>query len=143
VARFPKELSLPPKLWYQTMRPLVFEKEHESGGHFAAFERPDAIVDDLRTMFGKGGGAFGVVKGCTGFDAQEVRVSSEKPDDLDGEHLMQICLHLNKTDPLHREFGNEGKQVNRQMMTTKTLHVRPSDTSASSTSISLCLSDYW
>jgi hypothetical protein len=36
------------------MGPLVFEKEHDSGGHFAAFERPDALVKDLRTMFGKG-----------------------------------------------------------------------------------------
>jgi hypothetical protein len=61
------------------MGPLVFEMEHKSGGHFAVFERPDAIVDDLRTMFGKRGGAFGVVKGCTGFDAQELRVSSGKP----------------------------------------------------------------
>lgn len=79
VARFPKELTLPPKLWYQTMGPLVFESEHESGGHFAAFERPDAIIDDLRTMFGKGGGAFGVVKGSSGFDEQEIRVSYGKP----------------------------------------------------------------
>ena len=79
VARFPKELTLPPKLWHQTMGPLVFESEHESGGHFAAFERPDAIVDDLRNMFGKGGGAFGVVKGRSGFDEHEVRVSYGKP----------------------------------------------------------------
>ena len=79
VARFPKELGLPPKLWYQTMGPLVFESEHDSGGHFAAFEKPDAIVEDLRTMFGVGGGAFGAVKGCTGYDDQEVRMPSGKP----------------------------------------------------------------
>jgi hypothetical protein len=47
-------LNLLPKLWYRIMGPLVFEKEHDSGGHFAAFERPDALVKDLRTMFGKG-----------------------------------------------------------------------------------------
>lgn len=61
------------------MGPLVYQKDHDSGGHFEAFERPDAIVDDLRTMFGKGGGAFGVVRGCSGFDEHEVRVSSGKP----------------------------------------------------------------
>jgi hypothetical protein len=65
-----KELNLPPKLWDQIMGPLVFEKEHNSSGHFAAFERPDALVEDLRTMFGKGGGAFGFVKRCTGYDEQ-------------------------------------------------------------------------
>jgi hypothetical protein len=35
--------------------------------HFAAYERPDAIAKDLKTMFGKGGGAFGVVKGLDGY----------------------------------------------------------------------------
>ncbi|KAH8588636.1 epoxide hydrolase [Bisporella sp. PMI_857] len=66
ISRFPKDLILLPKLWNQTMGPVVFEKEHESGGHFAAWERPDAIVDDLRTMFGRAGGAFNVVKGHSG-----------------------------------------------------------------------------
>lgn len=41
---------------------MVFENEHDAGGHFAAYEQPDAIVDDLRSMFGRGGGAEGVVK---------------------------------------------------------------------------------
>jgi len=68
IARFPKELGLAPKLWNQTMGPVVFESEYESGGHFAAWEEPDAIVDDLRKMFGKDGGAFAVVKGRTGYD---------------------------------------------------------------------------
>lgn len=35
--------------------------------HFAAYERPDAIAKDLKTMFGKGGGAFGVVEGHDGY----------------------------------------------------------------------------
>lgn len=67
IARFPKELGLMPKLWNQTMGPLVFESEYESGGHFAAWEKPEAVVDDLRKMFGKDGGAFAVVKGRTGY----------------------------------------------------------------------------
>jgi hypothetical protein len=35
--------------------------------HFAAYERPDAIAKDLKTMFGKGGGALGVVRGHDGY----------------------------------------------------------------------------
>ncbi|KAH9037761.1 alpha/beta-hydrolase [Lactarius hengduanensis] len=46
---------------------VVFESEHEVGGHFAAYEQPEALVSDLRTMFGKSGPAAGVVPGCTGY----------------------------------------------------------------------------
>lgn len=67
VARFPKELTLPPKSWYATMGKLVYQSEHSHGGHFAAWERPDAIVNDLRSMFGKRGGAFGVVPNRNGY----------------------------------------------------------------------------
>ncbi|KAG6875151.1 hypothetical protein C0992_004970 [Termitomyces sp. T32_za158] len=48
---------------------LVFEAEHEEGGHFAAYEKPEILAGDLRKMFGKGGGAFGVVKDKNGYDA--------------------------------------------------------------------------
>lgn len=67
LARFPKELGLPPKAWHRMMGPVVFESEYEKGGHFAAWERPEAIVDDLQKMFGKGGGAYNVVKGKDGY----------------------------------------------------------------------------
>ena len=85
---FPKELSRLPKQcvvcrslfhpailtfiyvaggrWYQVPN-LVFESDHEHGGHFAAHEMPEALVGDLRNMFKKGGPAFGVVKGQTGY----------------------------------------------------------------------------
>jgi hypothetical protein len=46
---------------------IVFDGEHESGGHFAAYERPQDLADDLRKMFGKGGPAFGVVSGKSGY----------------------------------------------------------------------------
>ena len=46
---------------------IVFESEHESGGHFAAYEKPDLLVGDLRKMFGKSGPAAGVVSGCSGY----------------------------------------------------------------------------
>jgi len=47
----------------------VFESEHESGGHFAAHEKPEVLVGDLRKMFGKGGPAFGVVREKNGYSA--------------------------------------------------------------------------
>ena len=53
--------------WMKTPN-LVFESEHEKGGHFAAWEVPDALVSDLRKMFGKGSRAFGVVPGKNGYD---------------------------------------------------------------------------
>ncbi|KAH9169976.1 Alpha/Beta hydrolase protein [Lactarius sanguifluus] len=46
---------------------IVFESEHEVGGHFAAYEQPEALVADLRKMFGKSGPAAGVVPGYTGY----------------------------------------------------------------------------
>lgn len=59
---FPRDVILRPSTWNRTLGPVVFEKRHAAGGHFAAYERPDELVDDLRTMFGKGGGAKNVVK---------------------------------------------------------------------------------
>lgn len=67
LAHFPKEISVVPKSWGRTMGPVVYESENESGGHFAAWEKPEAIARDLHKMFGKGGGAYGVVKGKVGY----------------------------------------------------------------------------
>ena len=67
LAYFPKELTVVPKTWGRTLGPVVYESEHESGGHFAAWEKPEAIVGDLNKMFGKGGVAHGVVKGKSGY----------------------------------------------------------------------------
>ncbi|THG92757.1 hypothetical protein EW026_g8256 [Hermanssonia centrifuga] len=64
---FPHELVGGPRTWARTMGNVVFESEHNKGGHFAAYEQPQALVDDLRAMFGKGGKAFGVVKGKDGY----------------------------------------------------------------------------
>ena len=68
VSRFPQDLVLLPKLWNHTLGPVVFEKEHAKGGHFAAWENPKALIDDLRSMFGKEGPAYGVVRGKSGYD---------------------------------------------------------------------------
>ena len=54
--------------WARTIGNVVFESEHESGGHFAAHEKPEALVSDLRKMFGKGGPAYGVVNGKDGYE---------------------------------------------------------------------------
>jgi len=63
---FPKDIFSFPRRWLRAPN-LVFESEHESGGHFAAHERPSELVSDLRRMFGKGGPAMGVVSGKTGY----------------------------------------------------------------------------
>jgi hypothetical protein len=41
---------------------LKFWKMHKDGGHFAAWERPQELADDLREFFGTSGGAVGMVK---------------------------------------------------------------------------------
>lgn len=30
--------------------PVVYEKRHDAGGHFAAFERPDDLVEDIKAF---------------------------------------------------------------------------------------------
>ena len=67
VAHFPKELTPLPKIWARTMGPVVHESDQERGGHFAAWECPEAIVKDLNSMFGKGGPCYGVIKKRTGY----------------------------------------------------------------------------
>lgn len=59
---FPRDLVVPPSAWGHSLGPVVFERRHEDGGHFAAYERPERLVEDLRAMFGKGGGAESAVK---------------------------------------------------------------------------------
>ena len=68
LAYFPQDLDVPPKNWGRTLGPVVFESQHPDGGHFAAHERPEALMDDLNKMFGKGGGAYGVIKGKEGYN---------------------------------------------------------------------------
>jgi hypothetical protein len=70
----PKEIGLIPKSWARTLGPVVYESENESGGHFMAHERPEFLARDLKTMFGKGGGAFGVVNGKNGYDEERSRL---------------------------------------------------------------------
>ena len=57
ISCFPKDISPIPLAWCKGLGPIVFQARHEDGGHFAAHERPEQLNEDLRTMFGKGGGA--------------------------------------------------------------------------------------
>ncbi|KAF8574209.1 alpha/beta-hydrolase [Ramaria rubella] len=68
ISFFPKEIYHPPRDFARTLGNVVFESVHQSGGHFAAYEKPQLIANDLRAMFGKNGPAFGMVPGNNGYD---------------------------------------------------------------------------
>ncbi|KZT34596.1 alpha/beta-hydrolase [Sistotremastrum suecicum HHB10207 ss-3] len=48
VSVFPKELFVPPHDWAEMVGPVIFYKRHKSGGHFAAWERPNQLIDDIQ-----------------------------------------------------------------------------------------------
>jgi hypothetical protein len=48
---FPKELGIVPRSWAETLGNVVFWKNHEKGGHFAMYERPEEMVDDLTEFY--------------------------------------------------------------------------------------------
>ena len=45
---FPKDVAVLPSSWGRTLGPVVFERRHEKGGHFASYEEPELLVDDVR-----------------------------------------------------------------------------------------------
>lgn len=45
-------------MWNRMLGDVVFEREHEKGGHFAAWEQPEALIKDLRAMFHTEGPAY-------------------------------------------------------------------------------------
>lgn len=52
ISLFPKEIFRPPRTWAERTYPDIrYWNELEKGGHFAAFEQPDAFVNELRTYF--------------------------------------------------------------------------------------------
>lgn len=57
-SHFPKEMFRTPNLWNKQLGNVVFEKEHDHGGHFPSWEQPEALTADLRTMFVPGGAAY-------------------------------------------------------------------------------------
>ena len=44
---FPKELAPMPKSWVATTGNLVWHRQHDRGGHFAAMEKPEEMVKDM------------------------------------------------------------------------------------------------
>lgn len=49
---FPKEIIPAPRKWFErTCSNLVYWGEQENGGHFAAWEQPEAFVKELRAAF--------------------------------------------------------------------------------------------
>jgi microsomal epoxide hydrolase len=51
VAIFPKDLSYPPREWAERSYNVQRWTEMPRGGHFAAMEEPEMLVDDLRAFF--------------------------------------------------------------------------------------------
>lgn len=51
VARFPKEILRFPRRWVENHYDVVHWSEFEKGGHFAAMERPEDFVGDVRCFF--------------------------------------------------------------------------------------------
>jgi pimeloyl-ACP methyl ester carboxylesterase len=54
-ALFPKEINVPPRAWVERSMggKLVHWTEMPRGGHFAALEQPDLLMDDVRAFFRK------------------------------------------------------------------------------------------
>jgi pimeloyl-ACP methyl ester carboxylesterase len=53
VSAFPDEICPISKNWAQQAYPnLIFYNQHAKGAHFAAWEQPQALVEDLRAAFG-------------------------------------------------------------------------------------------
>ena len=50
-ALFPKEITVPPRKWVEARYNLVRWTEMPRGGHFAALEQPELLVDDVRAFF--------------------------------------------------------------------------------------------
>jgi microsomal epoxide hydrolase len=50
-AIFPKELVKPPRAWVEKVYNVQRWTRFRSGGHFAAMEEPEALVEDVRAFF--------------------------------------------------------------------------------------------
>ena len=50
-AVFPKEISIAPRKWVEAQNHVTRWTEMPRGGHFAALEQPDLLVEDVRTFF--------------------------------------------------------------------------------------------
>lgn len=51
LSHFPREIAMPPHDWVAWVANEQFRREHDRGGHFAAVECPELLVQDLRDWF--------------------------------------------------------------------------------------------
>jgi microsomal epoxide hydrolase len=51
VAVFPQEIFSPPRSWAEQHYNITRWTEYPAGGHFAALERPNELVADIRAFF--------------------------------------------------------------------------------------------
>jgi pimeloyl-ACP methyl ester carboxylesterase len=51
IAVFPADLSRPPREWAERRYPVVRYTPMPRGGHFASFEEPELLADDIATFF--------------------------------------------------------------------------------------------
>jgi pimeloyl-ACP methyl ester carboxylesterase len=52
VSAFPDEIDLCPRSWAERAYPkLLYYKQHDRGGHFAAWEQPQLLSEDIRAGF--------------------------------------------------------------------------------------------
>ncbi|RAK72329.1 epoxide hydrolase [Aspergillus fijiensis CBS 313.89] len=56
---FPKELWIAPRDWVKEACNVQFWRHHRRGGHFAAWECPQALVDDVAEFYREDGPVFG------------------------------------------------------------------------------------
>jgi pimeloyl-ACP methyl ester carboxylesterase len=52
-ADFPREVAVPPFRWVTQTYNVVQKTEMPKGGHFAALEQPELLVQDIRAFFAK------------------------------------------------------------------------------------------
>ncbi|KAJ5761051.1 hypothetical protein N7520_008207 [Penicillium odoratum] len=67
LVHFPREIIVVPRTWAAGLGPVVQQTEYDYGGHFAAWEVPEIITQDLQAMFKKDGPCFGIVSGRNGY----------------------------------------------------------------------------
>jgi len=51
VSAFGGEMEMVPRSWVEKTANIVFWQEHERGGHFAAYEKPEVLAEDLVKFF--------------------------------------------------------------------------------------------
>lgn len=51
VAVFPRELPMPPRCWVERVFPVTQWAEMPEGGHFAAWEQPELLAEEIRRFF--------------------------------------------------------------------------------------------